>query len=202
MLSGRRPGISLSPAGREQAVQVAQVLAKLPVAALYTSPIERCVETAEAIAGESSLDVQIVEGITEVDFGEWQGRLLKDLVSEPLWKVVQVAPSNARFPGGESIREMQARVVGAIELIVASHPGELVVAVSHADAIKVAVAHFVGMHLDLYQRLSIAPASCSVLGFGRFGASLIKLNATGPLDDIAPEPEGNEPEGNAPEGKG
>ena len=101
MLSGRRSGISLSPAGREQAAQVAQVLAKLPVAALYASPIERCVETAEVIAADASLDVQIVEGITEVDFGDWQGKLLKDLVSEPLWKVVQVAPSNARFPGGK-----------------------------------------------------------------------------------------------------
>lgn len=188
MLSGRRSGISLSPTGRDQAAQVAQVLAKLPVAALYTSPIQRCVETAKAIAADASLDVQIAEGITEVDFGDWQGRKLKELMTEPLWKVVQVAPSNARFPGGESIREMQARVVGAIELMVATHPGELVVAVSHADAIKAAVAHFVGMHLDLYQRLSIAPASCSVLEFGRFGASLIKLNATGPLDDIAPAP--------------
>ena len=190
MLSGRKPGIALSPAGKRQASQVAGALSKLPVVALYASPIQRCVETAEAIAAESSLSVGIAEGITEVDFGDWQGRKLKDLANEPLWKVVQVAPSNARFPGGESIREMQARAVGAIEGMVESHPGELIVAVSHADVIKVAIAHFVGMHLDLYQRLSISPASCSVLIFGKFGASLVKLNATGPLDDIVPAPKG------------
>ncbi len=190
MLSGRKSGIALSPAGKKQASQVAGALSKLPVVALYASPIQRCVETAEAIAAESSLSVDISEGITEVDFGDWQGRKLKDLATEPLWKVVQVAPSNARFPGGESIREMQARAVGAIEGMVESHPGELIVAVSHADVIKVAIAHFVGMHLDLYQRLSISPASCSVLIFGRFGASLVKLNATGPLDDIVPAPKG------------
>jgi broad specificity phosphatase PhoE len=134
----------------------------------------------------------MVDDRWSADYGEWTGRKLDELRQSDLWKAVQVAPSAVRFPGGESIREMQARAVGAIEEVVAAHPGELVVVVSHADPIKALVAHFTGVHLDLFQRLFVSPASCTVLLFHRAGAALVKLNDTGSLEELrppAPKPE-------------
>lgn len=189
VLTGRSPGLGLSMKGREQAEWAATQLAKLPVAAVYASPIQRCAETAAPIAERHGLKVLPLDGLVEVDFGDWTGRELRSLAKTDLWKVVQVAPSTARFPGGESIREMQARSVAAIETIVAGHPGDLVVAVSHADVIKAIVAHFAGMHLDVFQRIWISPASCSALSFGPFGASVVALNLTGGFDELFPLPD-------------
>jgi probable phosphoglycerate mutase len=192
VLSGRRPGIDLSDAGRGQAEDAAGRLAGLPVAAVYSSPLERCWQTAEAIAGRHGLDVRALPALAEADYGDWTGRKIEELRQSDLWKLVQVAPSAVRFPAGESIREMQARAVGAVEEVVAAHPGELVVVVSHADPIKALVAHFTGVHLDLFQRLFVSPASCTVLLFGPAGAALVKLNDTGSLEELrppAPRPE-------------
>ncbi|MGH8998935.1 MAG: MSMEG_4193 family putative phosphomutase [Acidimicrobiia bacterium] len=189
VLSGRRGGIDLSEAGRDQAEGVADRLAKLPVAGVYASPLERCQQTAEPIAARHGLAVVTVDGLAEADYGDWSGQKIEDLRTTDLWKVVQRAPSAARFPEGESIREMQARIVGAIERVVAAHPGGLVVCSSHADPIKAAVAHFTGVHLDLFQRLFVSPASCSVLRFGPLGAALVKLNDTGSLDELRPPEE-------------
>jgi len=186
MLTGRKPGVPLSDAGRTQAARAAASLAGLPIVAVYASPIERCHETATIVAEPFGVQVQIDDDLIEADYGEWQGQKLADLARTPLWKVVQAAPSAARFPGGESLREMQARAVGAIERIVGRHPGELVVIVSHADPIRAAVAHFTGVHLDLFQRLWVSPASCTVLSFGPFGAALVKLNDTGAMDELQP----------------
>jgi probable phosphomutase (TIGR03848 family) len=186
VLSGRRPGIDLSDTGRGQAEEAAGRLAGLPVAAVYSSPLERCRQTAEAIAGRHGLEVRDLPALAEADYGEWTGRKLDELRQSELWKVVQVAPSAVRFPGGESIREMQARAVGAVEEVVSAHPGELVVVVSHADPIKALVAHFTGVHLDLFQRLFVSPASCTVLLFHSAGAALVKLNDTGSLEELRP----------------
>ena len=186
VLSGRRPGIDLSDAGRKQAEEAAARLAVLPVAAVYSSPLERCRQTAQALAAPHQLDVAELPDLAEADYGEWTGRKLDELRKSDLWKVVQVTPSAVRFPGGESIREMQARTVGAIEEVVAAHPGELVVVVSHADPIKALVAHFTGVHLDLFQRLFVSPASCTVLLFHSAGAALVKLNDTGSLEELRP----------------
>jgi broad specificity phosphatase PhoE len=130
--------------------------------------------------------VKEVPDLAEADYGDWTGQKISDLRSTHLWKLVQVAPSAVRFPGGESVREMQSRAVAAVEEIVAAHRGELVVAVSHADPIKALVAHFTGVHIDLFQRLFVSPASCTVLQFGPAGAALVKLNDTGTLDELRP----------------
>jgi len=184
ILSGRRPGIDLSDKGRAQAELAAERLARLPLAAVYSSPLERCWQTAEVIAASHGLPVRELPGLAEADYGEWSGRKIDELRSTDLWKLVQITPSVVRFPGGESVREMQSRAVEATEEMVARHPGELVVAASHADPIKAVVAHFAGVHLDLFQRLFVSPGSCTVLRFGPAGAALVKLNDTGSLDEL------------------
>jgi probable phosphoglycerate mutase len=186
ILSGRRPGIGLSDKGRQQAEAAGRRLADLPVAAVYSSPLERCRQTAEAVAAPHDLPVREVAGLFEADYGEWSGRKIEELRGSDLWKLVQVTPSAVRFPGGESVREMQSRIIGAVEDIVAAHPGRIVVAASHADPIKAVVAHYTGVHLDLFQRLFVSPASCTVLRFGPAGAALVKLNDTGSLDELRP----------------
>ncbi|MDP8958091.1 MAG: MSMEG_4193 family putative phosphomutase [Actinomycetota bacterium] len=186
ILTGRRPGIALSEEGRRQAEEVGRWLAGLPVSAVYASPIERALQTASAIASPHGLEVELLEGMMEADYGEWAGRRLDELAATDLWRRVQVAPSWARFPQGESLREMQARAVQALEGLVEAQRGRLVVVVSHADVIKAAVAHFIGLHLDLFQRLVISPASVTAVGVGATGPVLLKLNATGGLDELRP----------------
>jgi probable phosphomutase (TIGR03848 family) len=188
LLSGRMPGIDLSDKGRGQAESAAERLAVLPVAAIYASPIERTTQTAQLIAKHHGLEVQELPGVIEADYGEWTGGTIADLAKTDEWKVVQVAPSRARFPGGETIREMQSRTVAALDEIVASHPHQTVVVVSHADPIKSAIAHYTGMHLDLFQRVHVAPASVTVFDFHAYGSMLVKCNDTGGLTDLLPEP--------------
>jgi probable phosphoglycerate mutase len=161
-------------------------MAHLPITAIYSSPLERAVETAQAIAAPHNLEVQVLEDIGETRYGEWTGASLKELAKTELWPVVQVYPSGARFPGGESLRETQARAVAALDALCDAHPKEtdLIVAVSHADVIKTAVAHYTGLHLDLFQRLVISPASLSVIQFSKFCPRLVCLNETGAV----PEP--------------
>jgi probable phosphoglycerate mutase len=183
------PGIDLSEKGVGQAEAAAQRLAKLPVAAVYASPIERTMQTAQRIAGLRNLDVQPLEGVVEADYGDWTGGKIAELAKTDEWKVVQVAPSRARFPNGETVREMQARTVAALDDVVARHQHETVVVVSHADPIKSAIAHYTGMHLDLFQRVHVSPASVTVFDFHAFGVMLVKCNDTGGLDDLIPEPE-------------
>ena len=186
LLSGRRPGIALSEEGRRQADALAERLADLPVAAVYASPIERTTETAQAVASRHHLPVRALDGVLEADYGEWTGQKLADLAKTDLWKVVQRAPSRASFPGGESLAAMQARMVGALDAVVADHAGELVVVVSHADPIKAAIAHYTGVHLDLFQRIVVNPASVSAFAFSGAGVALVKCNDTGVLEDLRP----------------
>jgi probable phosphomutase (TIGR03848 family) len=188
LLSGRMPGVDLSEKGRGQAVAAADRLAVLAVAAVYASPIERTTQTAQAIAARHNLDVLPLPGVIEADYGDWTGGKIVELAKTDEWKVVQVAPSRARFPGGETIREMQARTVGALDEVIANHPHETVVVVSHADPIKSAIAHYTGLHLDLFQRVHVAPASATILDFHAYGAMLVKCNDTGGLHDLLPEP--------------
>jgi len=185
-LAGWTPGVHLNEEGRQQAEALGARLAHLPITAIYSSPLERAVETAQAIAGHHDLDVQMLEGVGETRYGEWTGAAIKELTKTELWPVVQVNPSGARFPGGESLRETQARAVAALDALRNTHPEEtdVVVVVSHADVIKAAVAHYVGLHLDLFQRLVISPASLSVILFTKFAPRLICLNDTGAV----PEP--------------
>ena len=188
LLSGRTPGIDLSEKGVEQARAVGERLAVLPIAVVYASPIDRTQQTAAHIAGHHGLEVQELPGVIEADYGEWTGGAIADLAKTDLWKTVQIAPSRARFPDGESISEMQARMVSALEAVVAAHPGEIVVVVSHADPIKAAIAHFTGVHLDLFQRIAVSPASVTVFELGQYGAMLMKANDTGDLTELIPAP--------------
>jgi probable phosphoglycerate mutase len=183
-LSGRLPGIDLSPDGVRQADAVAERLAVVPVAAVYASPIERTTQTAERIARRHGLVPVPLPGVVEADYGEWTGGEIADLAKTDVWGVVQRAPSRARFPGGESIREMQARTVAALEEVVAAHPHETLVVVSHADPIKSAIAHFTGLPLDLFQRVHVSPASVTVLEVHEHGCVLVKCNDTGSLDEL------------------
>jgi probable phosphomutase (TIGR03848 family) len=177
-LSGWLPDIHLSDAGRAQAEAVANRLAKAPLKAIYSSPIDRTVETAGQIAKRHRLRVIVREGLGEVHYGRWTNRSFKSLRRTKLWEVVQRWPSAARFPDGESIRELQARAVSEIELITDAHKRAAVCVVSHADVIRVILAHYLGMHLDLFQRIEISPASVSVIDIGEFGPRILAMNAS------------------------
>jgi probable phosphomutase (TIGR03848 family) len=192
LLSGRMPGIDLSEKGIEQAQAAAERLSVLTVSTVYASPIERTAQTASYIAARLGLEVQPLPGVIEADYGDWTGGKIVDLAKTDEWKVVQAAPSRAVFPGGESLRAMQSRMVDALDAVVAAHPHETVVVVSHADPIKSAIAHYTGMHLDLFQRLHVSPASVTVFDFHAYGALLVKCNDTGGLAELAPEPEPDE----------
>jgi probable phosphomutase (TIGR03848 family) len=182
-LPGRAPGLHLADAGRAQADAVAQRIAALThVAAVYASPLERTRETAAPIAKARGLKVQIARGLLECDFGDWTGQALKDLFRLPEWSTVQRYPSGFRFPNGESFTEMQQRITGAIAQLVAKHPGETIVAVSHADPIKAAVAHAMGTHLDLFQRIVVSPCSVSAIAYGTSGPVVLTVNSIG--DDL------------------
>lgn len=180
VLPGRAKGLHLAPAGQEQATRAAERIAQLPaVAALYTSPLERARQTAAPIGRALSLTPQVRRGLLECDFGDWTGERLDRLMKLPEWATVQRAPSTFRFPGGESFTEMQHRIVGALEEIRDAHRGELVVCVSHADPIKAAVAHAMGTHLDLFQRIVISTCSITAITWTTHGPAVLTVNSTG-----------------------
>ena len=178
-LAGRTPGVRLDDLGQQQAVKAGERLAGVRLASLVSSPLERCRQTAKAILAaradasaetDAALAVTTDRAITECDYGEWQGRALKDLAKEPLWKTVQTQPSAAAFPGGESMLAMQAPAVAAVRrhdaALTDAHGADAVwVAVSHGDIIKSILADALGMHLDLFQRLHVDPASISVIRY-------------------------------------
>lgn len=182
VLPGRAPGLHLSDAGRSQADAVAARIAPLRPAAVYASPLERTRETAAPIARACSLRVRRATGLLECDFGDWTGRRLAELRKLPEWRSVQSNPSAFRFPCGESFSEMQQRIWEQLEQLAALHPGSAVVAVSHADPIKAAVAMAAGVHLDLFQRLVVSPCSASVLLMGHGTPIVLTVNSTG--DDL------------------
>lgn len=171
-LAGRTAGVRLDETGRTQAARTGERLAVVPLTAVVTSPLERCRQTARAILGPQTAEppTLVEKGITECDYGEWQGRALKDLAQEKLWSVVQSQPSAATFPGGESMTQMQARSVAAVRRLDAAFeaehgPGAVWVAVSHGDIIKSVLADALGMHLDLFQRINVDPASVSIVRY-------------------------------------
>jgi probable phosphomutase (TIGR03848 family) len=186
-LAGWTPGVHLNDEGRAQAAALARRLAEVPLAAIYSSPLERTLETAEPLAQAHGLAVQAREGLGETQYGDWTGRTLKELRDEKLWPVVQVYPSGARFPAGESMREVQARIVAELDAIRDSHTGQTVAVVSHSDPIKMAVAHYTGLALDLFQRLTISPASVTAFAFTQFGPRLLCMNYTDPLPSFKME---------------
>jgi len=187
-LAGWTPGVHLNDAGRAEAAALADRLDGYRLDAVYASPLARAQETAALLAERRGLEVRPLYGIAEVNYGGWTGEVLETLRRDPLWPQVQFYPSATRFPDGETLGEVQARAVAALEAVRTAHPGGVVAAVSHADVIKAVVAHFVGTHLDLFQRLVVDTASVSVVRFTPFGPRLLALNETGRVPP-APEPE-------------
>jgi probable phosphomutase (TIGR03848 family) len=182
VLPGRAPGLHLSDDGRRQAEAAAQRLAKVRrITAVYASPLERARETAMPIARARGLAVRIERGLADLDVGRWTGSRLDRLSKRPEWSTVQRYPSGFRFPDGESFVEMQTRMTAALARMVEQHRGGVVVAVSHADPIKAALAHALGMHLDLFQRLAIAPGSITTIAFGASGPTVLGVNAVGEM---------------------
>jgi probable phosphoglycerate mutase len=186
VLPGRAPGLHLSQRGRVQAERIAERLAGLRLDGVYSSPLERTLETAEPTAASTGIGVTEDAGLIECDFGEWTGADLAGLAGLPEWQTVQHSPSTFRFPNGESFAEMQARIVGALEVLRATHDGGVVVCFSHADPIKAAVAHALGTHLDLFQRIVINPGSVSVISYPDGSApAVLTVNSTlDPLDGL------------------
>ncbi len=185
VLPGRAKGLHLGEEGQAQAERAADriaALGKRRVKAVYASPMERTRETAAPIAAALGHKVKIERGLLEADFGQWTGRKLTDLYKRPEWEQVQKYPSGFRFPEGESFAEMQQRMVGAIQKLVAAHPGQTVVAVSHADPIKAVVANALGTHLDLFQRIVVGPCSISAIVYGFGGPTVLGVNSMG--DDL------------------
>jgi len=182
-LPGRAKGLHLAESGRAQAGAVAARIAGLRnVTAVYASPLERTRETAAPIAKALGLKVKTDKGLLECEFGEWTGAKLSDLRKKPEWDTVQRHPSGFRFPGGESFTEMQTRMTATLDRLAAAHRGETIVAVSHADPIKAAVAHALGTHLDLFQRIVVSPCSVSAVLVSAGPPIVLAVNSTG--DDL------------------
>lgn len=206
ILAGRTPGVDLDDLGRDQAARTGERIAAVPVAAVVSSPLERCAQTARAVVErQRGATPSLVEAdLTECDYGQWQGRKLSDLAAEPLWATVQSQPSAVVFPGGESMAGMQARAVAAIRrhdaAVEAEHgPGAVWVAVSHGDVIKSILADALGMHLDMFQRLDVGPASVSIVGYGASRPRVLSVNTdAGDLAWLATAG----PSGDAPVGGG
>lgn len=185
---GGRTAASLDDAGREQARAAGERIAALRPRAVYASPLARTRETADIIAGVLDRTVEPLDGLLEVEYGRWTDRPLEPLTRTKLWPVIQQRPSLVRFPDGETIRGAQLRAVDAVEQIVERHRRQTVVAVSHADVIKAVVAFYLGMPLDSFQRLVVAPASVTALQLGP-GArpALLRFNDDG---ELRPPPTG------------
>ncbi len=184
-LAGWLPGVHLNDNGRRQAQEAGSRLAPQPITAVYSSPVTRCVETAEYIAPHFRLPILLDDAFGEVHYGAWEGKKIAKLAKKPSWQIVQFFPSRMRFPGGEALREVQYRAVQALENLSQRHPPECVVVVSHADLLKLVLAHYLGVHIDLFQRIAVSPASVSVLQLSEHGfVRVLRVNDDGPMQPI------------------
>lgn len=188
-LAGRLPGVHLNEKGQKQAQALGEALKDVPIKAIYASPLERARETAAPIAESHNLKIIQEPGLMDTDVGQWQGRSWKVLRLTKAWKIVQHSPSRFKFPEGESFPECQVRIVNALERAIKKHnkPQDIIAIVFHADPIKLAVAHFLGMPLDHFQRLSCDTGSLTALYVNEMGANLIKLNQRPPFDFLQKE---------------
>lgn len=178
-LAGWTPNVHLNEDGRAQAAALGERLAHTQLDAAYSSPLERCVETANAVlAHHPDLSLNLLESVGEVRYGTWQGAELGKLAARKLWRAVQINPSRARFPEGETMRAAQMRAVDAIEQLAEEHPRQRVAVFSHSDVIKMILAHYLGMHLDLFQRIDVAPASLSIIRLGFLRPNVVQINET------------------------
>src|SRR5258706_3153510 len=183
-MAGRLPGVHLNERGQKQAEALAEALKDVPLKAIYSSPLERAMETSKPIAKEHKLKIIQRPDLMDTDIGKWQGKSWRLLSLTKVWRIVQHAPSRFRFPDGESFPEMQIRIANVLEKIVKEHsrPKDIIAVVFHADPIKLAVSHFLGLPLDHFQRLSCDTGSLTVLHVSDSGANLAKLNQLPPFD--------------------
>jgi probable phosphoglycerate mutase len=187
-LAGWTPGVHLNDEGKAQAEALGKRLADVPIKHMYASPLERTLETAEAIRQHHPhLDMRTNDQIGEVRYGDWEGLEISKLIGRKMWQVVQEYPSRASFPNGEAMRDVQVRAVNAIEALTLAHPRDLVVIVSHADVIKMVLAHYLGMHLDAFQRIVVSPASISNLVLGHARPYIGTVNDTAHITQMERE---------------
>jgi probable phosphoglycerate mutase len=177
-LAGRLPGIHLSTQGQRQAVRLAERLATLPIEAIYCSPLERALQTAQPLAEYLHLDVLCCDAFADIEYGEWSGKHFDDLNADPRWRQWNEFRSSSPLPGGGLMLEVQVRAILALEEIRRQHADQVVAVVSHCDVIRAVIAHYLGTPLDLFQRIEISPASLSVLAIYDWGARIIRLNDT------------------------
>ena len=199
-LAGRTPGVELDEQGRQQAAKLAGRLKDITIDRVISSPLERCRQTLAPLADELGLTVETDDRLLEVDYGSWSGRELKDLLHEPLWRVVQAHPSAAVFPAGEGLADMSARAVDAIRSITrAADADRTVLVCSHGDVIKAILADALGLHLDAFQRIVVAPSSVSVVRYTPLRPFVERINDAGdpilaqPPPATAPTDESTEP---------
>jgi probable phosphoglycerate mutase len=186
-MAGRIPGVHLNERGRKQAQALGEALKDVPIKAVYSSPLERAMETAEPLASSHKLQIIQEPNLMDANIGRWQGKSIKVLRHTNAWKVVQHSPSRFQFPEGESFLDLQTRIANSLEGIVKNHnkPKDIIVVVFHADPIKLAVAHLLGLPLDHFQRLSCDTGSVTALYVNEMGANLIKLNQRPPFDFLS-----------------
>ena len=183
MVAGRLPDIHLNEEGQSQAEKLGAAIAVLKIRAIYSSPLERAIETAQTIAQRSDLKVETDDAFGELQFGDWTGKTFQELESEERWRNFNSFRSGTRIPNGELMLEAQTRIITGLESLREKHSGETVAVVSHSDLIKVAVAHYAGIHIDLFQRVEIGPASISVIKVGDDAARIITVNHRSELID-------------------
>ena len=189
VLAGRTPGVSLDDVGRGQAEAVAKRLDGITLDALVSSPMDRCQQTVAPVAAATGLTVRIEPRLAEVDYGDWTGKALKDLSGEELWRTVQAHPSAAVFPGGEGLAAVGVRAVAAIrELVAELGPDAVILVCSHGDVIKAVLADALGLHLDGFQRIVVAPASLSVVRYTPLRPFVERVNDSGELGSLRPAP--------------
>jgi len=182
-MAGRLRGVHLNERGLKQAQALGDALKDVAIKAVYSSPLERAMETAAPIAAARKLVIQQESDLMDADIGKWQGKSIKIVRLTKVWKIVQNAPSRFRFPEGESFPEIQTRISSVLERLIKKHnkPQDVIVAVFHADPIKLAVSHFLGLPLDNFQRLSCDTGSLTAIYAGDSGANLVKLNQRPPF---------------------
>jgi probable phosphomutase (TIGR03848 family) len=206
VLAGRSEGVELDDKGRQQSAELVQRIGELPIRAVVSSPLLRCRRTIEPLVEALGIEASVDDRFAEVDYGEWTGRKIGDLVKEPLWSVVQAHPSAAVFPGGEGLAQVQTRAVAAVRdhdaRLAEQHGGDaLWLACTHGDVIKAVLADALGLHLDGFQRVSADPASVSVIRYTPLRPFVLHLNHTGPrltsALTAAPAADGEAPPGDA-----
>ncbi|HEY9508445.1 MAG TPA: histidine phosphatase family protein [Verrucomicrobiae bacterium] len=175
-LVGRTPGIHLNDAGRAEVDRLADELAREPIQHLFSSPMERCRETAAPIAKRLNLEMQILDGLVEVEFGDWTGQEIAEMNSDELWQKWNTFRSGGRIPNGESIWEVQTRMIAVIEKLRRDFPNQTLALFSHGDPLRAAITYYLGMPIDFIHRLELSPASVSVLMIDDWTAKVQALN--------------------------